>query len=267
MNNFEIYENLTSFRKPLITQIIDSIEIKPDSKGMDLGCGIGAITQLLYLKKGVKNSVIGLDYSKEFIDYAQKNSKNSYTQFIQGDVNHLDFKPHSFDWIWSMDTIWPGPKELGCPAETPHEILQKLYEILKPNGKLYLVYWSGQKFLSGYPILEAQLNASPSANAPFYEQTPPENHIMNATAWLKQAGFKDIKAKSFVGNISAPLSDAEKKSLHSFFEMLWGESNKDLKDTDRKIYNQLTSADSDKYILGNPSYYGYYIYTLFEASK
>ena len=47
MNELNIYENLTRFREPLIERMIESLTISPNSKGIDIGCGIGRITNLL----------------------------------------------------------------------------------------------------------------------------------------------------------------------------------------------------------------------------
>jgi len=53
MNEYNIYENLTRFREPLIEKIIKSLDINPDSKGIDIGSGIGRITNLLSNKIGL----------------------------------------------------------------------------------------------------------------------------------------------------------------------------------------------------------------------
>ena len=45
MSQIESYELLSGFRKPLIEDIITSLDYEPKSKGLDIGCGIGTITQ------------------------------------------------------------------------------------------------------------------------------------------------------------------------------------------------------------------------------
>ena len=95
------------------------------------------ITNMLANRTGLNGKIIGLDISEEFINYAQSNSKQGNINYLKGDVNYLNFKDNSFDWIWSMDTIWAGLKEFGCPAEKPDLILNKLYQLLKPGGRVF----------------------------------------------------------------------------------------------------------------------------------
>ena len=267
MSQIDIYEILTKFREPLINKIIDSLEIKADSSGIDIGCGIGHITKLLANNTGLNGKVLGLDYSEEMIDYAKKNSTLQNVEFLQGDINKLEFSSNSFDWIWSMDTVWAGPQEFGCPAEKPDKILDQLYQILKPGGKIYLLFWTSQKFLPGYPLLEARLNASTSANAPYLEDMNPYNHIMNGKKWLSNAKFDRVQANSFVGDIIGPINENDKRALAVFFQMLWGNSSKDVSKDDWQRFKEICSPDSDQFILNQQEYYGYYTYTLFQGIK
>jgi demethylmenaquinone methyltransferase/2-methoxy-6-polyprenyl-1,4-benzoquinol methylase len=267
MSEYDIYENLTKFREPLIEKIIESLDISPDSEGIDIGCGIGRVTNFLSNKIGLNEDLIGLDFSDDLINYARKNSKKENVRFIQGDVNNLNFDPNSFDWIWSMDTIWVGPKEFGCPTNKPDRVLNQLYNILKPGGKLYLAFWSSQKILPGYPLLEARLNASTSANAPYLNDMDPDSHILCGKKWLSKAKFEHIEAKSFIGEIVGPLNEIDKTALTTLFQMFWGNSRKEVSKKDWERFNEYCSPVSGKFILNNPDYYGFYIYTLFQGTK
>ena len=267
MSEYDVYENLTRFREPLIERMIESLAISPDSKGIDIGCGIGRITNLLSKNKRLKNDLIGLDFSEDMINYAKKHSGQANVKFIQGDINNLNFNSSSFDWIWSMDTVWAGPKEHGCPAEEPDKILNQLYGSLNPGGRIYLAFWSSQKILPGYPLLEARLNSSTSANAPYLNGMNPNNHILYGKKWLQNAKFKDIEVKSFVGDIVGPLSENDKTALTTFFQMFWANSKNEVSQEDWKKFNEYCSPESDKFILNDPDYYGFYTYTLFQGTK
>ena len=120
------YVCLSEFRKPLFKLIIKSLDLPKGSKGLDAGCGIGFYTKILAKFIGSYGTVIGIDLSKGFINYANKNQKPN-TQFEEGDINSLQYKDNLFDWIWSADTVWPGPKELGCPNEDPYSIIKDFF--------------------------------------------------------------------------------------------------------------------------------------------
>lgn len=168
-NKIEIstYECLTKFREPLLNYIINLLNIPAESNGLDAGCGIGSVTKFLAETVGENGHIFGLDLSKDFIHYAKNNNQTNNIQFIEGNINSLQFDDNSFDWVWSADTVWPGSKELGCPSEDPLKIIKKYYRVIKPGGSVFILFWSSQKLLAGYPILEARLNTTSSATAPF----------------------------------------------------------------------------------------------------
>ncbi len=99
MSQIITYENLTRFRKPLVKKIIKHININRNSKGLDIGCGIGQITNILSEKLEKKGSITGLYYSVDFIKYANQNFKKDNIDFIQADVNNLNLALNSYDWI------------------------------------------------------------------------------------------------------------------------------------------------------------------------
>jgi ubiquinone/menaquinone biosynthesis C-methylase UbiE len=261
------YECLTKFREPLLNYIIKSLHIPAASKGLDAGCGIGYVTKLLAEHVGAKGHVVGLDLSRDFINYAKNNNQTGTIQFIEGDVNSLQFDDNSFDWLMSIDTVWPGPKELGCPAEDPLEIIKEYYRVLKPGGSVFILFWSSQKLLPGYPILEAQLNTTSSATAPFVNGMKPLQHVLNGRYWLQNAGFTAISVKTYVGNIIAPLSENDRTALNILFDMFWGESQSEVSEDDWADFKRLCDPSSDDYILNNQYYYGFYTYTLFKGIK
>ncbi|TFF85920.1 MAG: class I SAM-dependent methyltransferase [Promethearchaeota archaeon] len=260
------YICLSAFRKSLFNRIIKSLNLPYASKGLDAGCGIGYYTKIIADFIGEKGSVIGVDISNDFISYADKNHAHN-VYFEEGNLNSLRYEDDFFDWIWSADTVWPGPKDLGCPAEDPTNIIKGFYRILKPGGVICLLFWSTQKFLPGYPLLEARLNTSEGANAPFINGMNPDFHVMNAKLWLYNSGFKNLSAKTYIENINAPLDETTLKALQLFFQMLWGESENYLSKSEWKKFKRLSSPKSSDYILNNPHYHGFYTYTLFQGIK
>ncbi len=255
-----------AFREPLLREIIDFAAFPAGSTGLDAGCGIGSITQLLAEKVGKRGKVTGLDFSPEFIEYARRN--NPEIEFKEGNINKLPFSNETFDWIWSADTVWPGPKELGCPAENPLPILREYRRVIRPGGSIVVLFWSSQKLLPGYPQLEARLNTTSSATAPFQPTImDPLFHIFNCRYWLSEVGFKDIRARTFLSDINAPLHDNDKRAILILCDMFWGASQSEISEEDWQLFTTLTDPESENFILHNQYYYGFFTYTVFKGCK
>lgn len=261
------YICLSKFRESLFKSIINSLNIPVGSNGLDAACGIGFFTKILAHYVGEGGNVTGLDISNDFINYANQHYRANNIRFKAGNITALPFDDNTFDWLFSADTVWSGPKEFGCPSAEPLPIIKQFYRVIKPGGFVCLLFWSSQKLLPGYPLLEARLNTTSTATAPFTEGMEPANHILNAKHWLAQANFKDILAKTYLSDIIAPLNENDLNALTILLQMLWGESESEMSDSDWQNFKRLCDLNSDDYILNNPFYYGFYTYTFFKGIK
>jgi len=106
--------------------------IKPGMRVADLGCGPGKTT--FYLNKLVQpnGSALGIDISKQRIDYAEAHYNDDGLEFYLGDIrkplNHLGF----FDFIWIRFV-------LEHFRTNSFEIVKNITSFLKPGGILCLV--------------------------------------------------------------------------------------------------------------------------------
>jgi len=94
------------------------------SRYLDLGCGSGNTTELL----SRQYSVVGLDVSRLFLDYAR--GRNSQLIFVQGSLTDLPFDDNSFDAAGSYNVI-----------EHLRDIDQAIAEmsrVVKPGGLIFI---------------------------------------------------------------------------------------------------------------------------------
>lgn len=247
-------------REPIIKSIVHSLQLLPESKGLDAGCGTGFYTLLLAEAAGIHSRVTGLDIEEEFLgkgrSLALKSGLTERVSFTRGDISRLPFEGNVFDWAFSMDLI-------GNLKIDPVLLLKEIARTVKPGGMIYILNWSSQMLLPGYPVLEARLNATSSGIAPFEPKMKPELHNMCALEWFKQAGLSEIMAQTFVSDINAPLSQEMRRALVDLFEMRWGQDNLELLEEDRVEYQRLCRDDSPGFILNKPWYYGFFTYSLF----
>ncbi|MBD3230232.1 MAG: hypothetical protein GF329_18785 [Candidatus Lokiarchaeota archaeon] len=169
--------------------------------------------------------------------------------------------------MWSAKTIWTGPTELGCPSEDPIPIIKENCRVLKLVEQIYLTYWSSQKILLRYLVLEAALNNTTSATAPYSRNTKAMHDALNARFWLEESGFISIEAKTYVQDITSPLQEEDKKALLMLFQMFWESAESEMDDKDWNDYRDISNPSSPNYILNSKYYHGFYTYTLFKGIK
>ena len=249
-----------------IRNAIKSLKLPAGSKILDVPCGTGTHMQWI-LETSPKVKITGLDIAEEHVVFAQKKMfEAGYKQsceFLTGDINRLDFNDNTFDLVWCCDGLWPGPKEMGCPSEEPHNILKDMVRITKPGGKIAILFWTSQKLLPGYPVLEATLNATKSSIMTANPHTSPQLHFMRTPAWLLKAGLENIQTKTFAADINTPLNDLEKIGLHFLFDMFWGRCEPEVSKEIWGKYKDITTPGSEEYIVKQSGYAGLLTYTMF----
>ena len=248
-------------RESILRSAIRTLKLPSGSRGLDAGCGIGLPALLLAKAVGPDGHVIGLDISPELLLHAEKIAKESglsgQISFKKGDVNKLPFEDDSFDWVWSSDCV-------GYPsADKPLSLLKELARVVKPGGIVVLLAWSSQQLLPGYPLLEARLNATCSAVIPYVKGKGPESIFSRALGWFQEIGLLEPEARTFVGDVRAPLSKEIRTALISLIEMLWGERQPEVSEQDWAEYQRLCLPESPDFILNLPDYCAFFTYSVF----
>lgn len=101
------------------------IELHPGMKILDIGCGTGNFS----LKLGRKGcQVTGIDISEEMLEIAKLKSiqEKLSINFMQMDVNHLQFEEALFDAVFSMAAF-----EF---IQDINNVLNQIYKTVKPGG-------------------------------------------------------------------------------------------------------------------------------------
>jgi SAM-dependent methyltransferase len=247
-------------REPTLRSIISSLQLPRGSHGLDAGCGIGLQAFLLAEAVGREGHVTGLDILPELLicgeELATEAGLSERVTFRAGDVSCLPFEDDTFDWVWSADCI-------GYPAADLAPQLQELLRVVKPGGSVILLGWSSQQLLPGYPLLEARLNAACSGYIPFLKEKPPELNFMRALTVFRNAGLEEVTARTFVGDVRAPLEAGQRTALTALFQMLWGAPQPGTSAEDLAEYKRLCMPGSTEFILDIPDYYAFFTNTMF----
>lgn len=140
----EFFDNLSEYwddnekaSQDELKSFLSFLDIKKGDKVLDLGCGTGIITNLLYEKSN--ETVIGMDLSKKMIEKAKEKYKNNPNlKFINSNFLTCDFKS-KFDYIILFNAY-------------PHFVDKEKFKIsvlnaLKDNGKLAIIHNLSRKEL------------------------------------------------------------------------------------------------------------------------
>jgi demethylmenaquinone methyltransferase/2-methoxy-6-polyprenyl-1,4-benzoquinol methylase len=114
-------------------------------------------------------------------------------------------------------------------------------------------------------MLEAHLNATSSGIAPFARGMRPERHFQRMMGWFRRAGMEEVTARTFAGDVSAPLSGEIRSALAAIFEMRWVDVEPELSEDDWAEYRRLCLPASPDFILNLPDYYAFYTYSMFRG--
>ena len=161
--------------------------LKPGLRVMDAGCGPGKVTSIIHEMIQPGGHILGLDYSEERIQHAEKKyGRKPGIKFQVHDLREPFADMGQFDLIWARFM-------LEYNLEESHDIVKHLSDYLKPGGYLCLLDLD-QNCLNHYEMpkemesliikiikkLEQKYNFDPYVGKKLY-------------AYLYDLGFEDIK--------------------------------------------------------------------------
>jgi SAM-dependent methyltransferase len=135
-DNMDFYSGYIKMRKEKtglndVLEIPHFLSLLPEIKNkliLDLGCGYGELS-LMYIKKGARK-VVGVDISRNMINFAKEKNCNSKIEFINQSIEDYSFPKSSFDLVLSS-LCFHYIKDF-------QKIIRKIYQSLNLNG--YLIF-------------------------------------------------------------------------------------------------------------------------------
>jgi tocopherol O-methyltransferase len=108
------------------------LQLTPEDTVIDLGCGIGKITD--YIFEVTQCAIIGIDIASEAIKLAQERTvdKKDRLKFQVDDMDDLSIPPSNADCFISVDSLYF--------AEDLENTIKQMKTILKPKGKMGIFY-------------------------------------------------------------------------------------------------------------------------------
>jgi ubiquinone/menaquinone biosynthesis C-methylase UbiE len=168
-------------------------------KVLDIGCGLGAIDELLVREHGA-SSVIGVDIDPQLVERMQaRMARAGLSDRIEGrrvDGGPLPFEAASFDVVFSKDSLVQIPDKAAIFAE--------ILRVLRPAGRFIASDW----LRGGSGAYSPEMMEFFRLEGIAYNMASPEE----SAAALRAAGFRDVQLRDR-HDWYLPLAQRELKSM------------------------------------------------------
>ena len=126
----ESYKTVSVPQKKDALLFLDRLQLRENSKVLDIGCGTGCLASVMAERVGPKGMVVGVDPDEERIKLAQESySTQSNLAFLKG--SDKEFPEDQYDLITSTHVLhWVKDKET---------MFKLVYRNLKPGGQFAFV--------------------------------------------------------------------------------------------------------------------------------
>jgi SAM-dependent methyltransferase len=253
-----------AFAAPELSQAILGLELHDGMRLLDAGCGSGEMLQRLRDTAGPRADVVGIDLSAAHVRAARETVDGSIT-VLQGNLLTMPLQPASFDLIWSANTI----NHLRDPVAG----LRRLTALLRTPGRIAI----GQSSLLPelYFAWDSRLERlTREAVRRYYEDRYrlAEHDLdgaRNLLGWLQGAGLRNIAARTFVIERTAPLGHADLEYLlEVIFRGTWGERLRPyLTPTDYETLRRSCAPDDPEFALRRPDFHFIQTFTLVVGAR
>ena len=118
-------------------QMLGELELEPFEDVLDVGCGTGAVLELLHARYPNKH-LTGLDLTPGMIDVARAKHLDNVS-FVVGDAEALPFEPWSFDAVLCSNSFHHYLH--------PEKFFSEAARVLRPGGRLILRDYTSNDFV------------------------------------------------------------------------------------------------------------------------
>jgi len=133
---YDIHLDIASFGlyRPFIKKVIKSMNIQPEDKIIDLGCGTGRNACLMAKYLNSKGKIIGIDISEIMHKQFEKKCKKfPYINFFNERIDQSFILNEKFDKVFISFVIH------GFPHEIRNTVIQNAFNHLKPGGRFHIL--------------------------------------------------------------------------------------------------------------------------------
>jgi SAM-dependent methyltransferase len=207
------------FAEPELRAAIADLELKPDMRVLDAGCGTGEALKWLAEEIGPSGEAIGFDLASAHVAKAAAYVP-AHVLVVQASLLQAPFRPHTFDLIWCVNTVNHLRDPIGA--------VSTLRSLARNGGRIVL----GQSSLvpEMYFAWDSRLErVTNEAVRQYYRDRyglseHDLTHVRSVVGWLRAVGLRDVTVRTLVLERIAPLRPADEAYLvEVIFRGTWGE--------------------------------------------
>ncbi len=113
-------------------EFLEWLHIRPGKRWLDVGCGTGALFQTI-LDLAAPASVVGIDSSERFVEYARAHIKDERATFRVGDAQSLESERGEFDVVVSGLVL--------NFVSNPARMVSEMRRACRLNGRVAVYVW------------------------------------------------------------------------------------------------------------------------------
>ena len=203
LNNIISFEQHKVWRK----RVMKDMNVKANSKALDVCCGTADWTIALSKAVGPNGEVTGLDFSENMLEVGKEKTKAmDNIHLVHGDAMELPFEDNSFDYV----TIGFGLRNVPDYLAT----LKEMNRVLKPGGMVVCLETSQPTMPVFKQVYKLYFKFVMPIFGKFFAKSKEEYEWLQQSTFnfpdkqklkrlFEQAGFNNIKVRSFTGGVAA----------------------------------------------------------------
>ena len=139
-NAAEFYEKIPSryILGPWAPGLVESSNLKPDERVLDIACGTGVVTREAAAKLEPTGAITGLDLNAGMIEYAKSlgNPGSGKLDYVAASALDLEFSDETFDVVLCQQGLQFFPDQ--------PKALSEALRVLAPNGRARFSVWAAR---------------------------------------------------------------------------------------------------------------------------
>lgn len=159
------------------------LQLAPDSRVLEVGCGVGDFTRDLQSAVGASGRIVGLDFSAVMLATARARDARPTPSYCLADASRLPFAPASFDALTAERVLF----HLNDPASAVAEMAR----VARPGARVTLFEpdWATMAIAGGEPHVTSRIISL------YVGRLATPRAAQNLPDMLRASGFDDVRVE------------------------------------------------------------------------